>query len=106
MEKLFPAQPDERERFASALPKVLEIRRDLYGGRPLHEQLAIQAAAERAGSFVWRALAAGASDLGNREELLHCARLEEESAEVLERILSDVAARRSAGRRVGGGSAP
>jgi hypothetical protein len=58
---------------------------ELFAGRSLREQFALQAEAERVGAQTWRALAAG-SDAPARDVFEECARLEEASAEVLETL--------------------
>ena len=61
----------------------------LFEGRPLAEQFALQARAERAGAALWRSLAQ-ASEGPARAVFLECAKLEEESAEVLESLKESV----------------
>jgi hypothetical protein len=87
VEGLFPPQPGEREQMAAVLPQIAEAARDLFVGRPLMDQFAIQAAGERRGAAVWRDLAAGEGDPARHDVLLRCARLEEESAELLESVV-------------------
>jgi hypothetical protein len=70
-------------------PGLLEINRDLFVGRPLEEQFAIQARGERLGAATWRSLAQRAEADAERETLLGCALLEEESAEYLESLLPE-----------------
>jgi hypothetical protein len=67
-------------------PDIVEINRDLFAGRPLDQQLAIQAQGERLGAATWRALARSASGPAIAA-FEACALLEEESAVVLETIL-------------------
>ena len=69
-------------------PDLLEINRELFAGRPLQEQFAIQARGERLGAATWLSLAKGARSPAERETLLGCALLEEESAAYLESLLS------------------
>jgi hypothetical protein len=59
----------------------------VFGNASRREQMAIQAAAERLGAGVWRGFAAAETDQGNTSTLERCARLEEESAACLERML-------------------
>jgi hypothetical protein len=56
--------------------------------RPVNEQYAIQAAAERRVAAFWRFLASSGSDGSVRETLRSCAELEELSAEFLEALVS------------------
>jgi hypothetical protein len=68
-------------------PDLQEINRNVFAGRPVEDQMRIQAAGERAGAAAWQAFAAAAGSTPTREAFLTCARLEEESAFVLDRIL-------------------
>jgi hypothetical protein len=70
-----------------AWSRVREVAVAAYAGRPLAEQLAIQAAAERGGADVWRERAADAGPEA-REVLRACAALEEASACFLEGVLA------------------
>lgn len=71
------AHPDLPDRYAA-----------LFAGRPLAEQFAMQAAAERAGASTWRAFAETA-DAAQRAIFESCAKLEEASAEALEALLAE-----------------
>jgi hypothetical protein len=73
-------------------PDLEQINRNLFSGRPLAEQLAIQAQGERLGAATWRAFAAHASEPSQRSVFLGCAELEEQSAAVLETILTGAGA--------------
>ena len=88
VEALFPAHPDEGRLFAAAVPKVAEAYRVVMAERPVREQWAIQAAAERAGAAFWRTVAASVPDGSMRRELEGCAELEELSAIFLEREIA------------------
>ncbi len=74
--------------FFAAHPEAEDAYASLFEGRPLSDQLRIQAAGERLGAATWRALAAGA-DGEARTVLASCAPLEEASAEVLEALVSE-----------------
>lgn len=87
IEETFPPHPDERALVAALLPEVQALAARAFDGRPLPEQLAIQAAAERRGAAAWRGMAAGVTDAASRATLVACARLEEESAAFLEDLL-------------------
>lgn len=76
-----PALDDATKRAAVGAAPVHE-------GRPLHESLAIQAAAERSGAATWRELCGDPSLAPHRSVLETCARLEEESADLVERLLA------------------
>jgi catechol 2,3-dioxygenase-like lactoylglutathione lyase family enzyme len=92
---------EERQRaLLEANPELLELNRSLFADRPLEQQFRIQAAGERAGAGLWRALAQRA-DGHARASYEACARLEEESAELLETLLAAMgppAGKRSAQR--------
>jgi len=60
----------------------------LFAGRPLAEQFAMQAAAERAGAATWRALAEKAAP-EQRAVFEACAGLEEASAAVLDALVAE-----------------
>jgi hypothetical protein len=68
-------------------PELPELNRSLFAGRPLADQLTIQARGERLGAATWRSFARHVTDVTRRETLLACAELEEESAAVLEALL-------------------
>lgn len=68
-----------------------ELNRSLFEGRPLAEQLTIQARGERLGAATWRSFARHESDASRREALEACAELEEASARVLEALLARLA---------------
>ncbi|MGH7353822.1 MAG: hypothetical protein ACRELS_04490, partial [Candidatus Rokuibacteriota bacterium] len=70
-----------------AVPRIGEAYRLAMAHRPVSEQYAIQAAAERRGAACWRALASSLTDAPVRETLLSCGGLEERSAEFLEGLL-------------------
>jgi rubrerythrin len=88
VETRYPPQPDEQRYFGEALPTIAEAYRSALAERPLDEQYAIQAAAERRGAAFWRFLASSVTDASVRETLRSCAELEELSAEFLEALLS------------------
>ena len=88
VEVLFPSQPDEQRYFSDALPKIAEAYRVALAHRPVAEQYAIQAAAERRGAAFWRALVSSLVDARVRETLLACAELEERSADFLEALVN------------------
>jgi len=71
-----------------ANPDLHAVDRDLFAGRPLADQLTIQARGERLGAATWTAFARHAADTHVRGVYLACAALEEASAVVLESILA------------------
>ena len=68
-------------------PDLAELNQGLFEGRPIREQLRIQANGERLGAATWRSFARHSDEPGTRETFLECAELEEASARVLEAIL-------------------
>ncbi len=58
---------------------------ELFEGRPLIDQFSMQSRGERLGAATWRAFAARSDDIV-RDTYLECAKLEEESAVVLEEL--------------------
>ncbi len=75
-------------RFAGAHPDLQSGYDGLFSGRPLADQMRIQAAAERLGAATWRALAE-AAEPGAKDVLASCAPLEEESAAVLDALIAE-----------------
>jgi hypothetical protein len=90
VEAVFPDPAGVQQRLRDAHPDLPAINRDLFAGRPLAEQFAIQAAGERLGAATWRAFAAARPDAAGREAFLACAPLEEASAVFLEKLRDGV----------------
>ena len=88
VEEIFPSQPDEQEQMSGVLREVAKVYRAAFAQRPIIEQYAMQAAAERRGAAVWRTLASSFADASVHETLLACAGLEERSAEFLEALVN------------------
>ncbi len=86
VESRSPAAADVQRELLARHPDLLEINRELFAGRPLEEQFAIQARGERLGAATWRSLASQAETETERQTLLGCAHLEEESAAYLESL--------------------
>ena len=86
IEALHPAAAATQRELLAKHPEIAEINGSLFAGRPLAQQLAIQAQGERLGAATWRALARDEGDAGRRDTLLACAELEEASALVLEAL--------------------
>ncbi len=86
IESLYPDAAAVRRQILAKNPDVEEINRGLFAGRPLSEQLTIQAQGERLGAATWRSLARDAKPAFS-EAFQACALLEEESATALEAIL-------------------
>jgi hypothetical protein len=87
VEALFPGTASIQREILAANPDLLDVNRSIFVGRPLAQQLAIQAQGERLGAATWRALAQRVDAEGGRETLLACALLEEQSASFLESVL-------------------
>jgi len=87
IETLYSDADARKRALLAAHPDLPGITRALFSGRPLVQQLAIQAAGERFGAASWRTLAATETDAHRRDVLAFCALLGEASAEVLEGIL-------------------
>lgn len=88
VEMAFPSQPDEQRHIGDVLPLIAEAYRSALAQRPVLEQYAIQAAAERRGAAFWRTLASSTPDTSVCEILSACAEIEERSAEFLEAIVN------------------
>ncbi len=86
IESLYPDAAVVQSQILAKNPDVEEINRGLFAGRPLSEQLTIQARGERLGAATWRSLARDAKR-AFQEAFQACALLEEESAAALEAIL-------------------
>ncbi len=67
-------------------PDLATINDQIFAGRPLPQQFAIQAAGERLGAATWKAFARAQSDEVVRRAFLDCAPLEEASAAFLESL--------------------
>jgi hypothetical protein len=87
IEALFPDAQRIQQRILADHPDLEDVNHSLFAGRPLREQLAIQAQGERVGAATWRSFAAREPDAARRAAFLACAPLEEASAEALEAIL-------------------
>ena len=87
VEKLFPISAELEKEIARPLPRARDAYYGVFDGVPVLGQLEIQASAERQGATAWRGLARQHPDAAAREELEHCAFLEEASAERLDSLL-------------------
>jgi hypothetical protein len=87
VEALYPDATAGQARIRAALPELPALAEGIFGGRPLAEQLAIQAAGERLGAATWRALAEAPDAEAARATFLACAPLEEASADFLATLL-------------------
>ena len=87
VEALTPDAASLQRQILADNPGLEEVNRSLFGGRPLDEQLAVQASGERLGAATWRSFARSAPSAEVRETFLGCATLEEESAAYLESMI-------------------
>jgi hypothetical protein len=87
IEALFPGAAEMQKTFLAQNPDLEEINRTLFAGRPIRDQLAIQARGERLGAATWGAFGRQAPEAA-RPVFETCATLEEASARVLEAILA------------------
>ncbi len=87
VEGLYPDAAAIQAEIRRANPDLDELNRSIFAGRPLPQQFAIQARAERLGAATWRAFGAQETAPPRRAAFLACADLEEESARVLEGML-------------------
>jgi hypothetical protein len=88
VETMFPNADALQMELLSQAPELTEASGSLFASLALHDQFALQAQGERAGAATWKAYAAKASDSKVQGQFLQCARLEEDSAEFLESILT------------------
>jgi hypothetical protein len=87
VEALFPRAAAIQLEMLNRNPDFAEINRSVFAGRPVAEQLRLQAQGERLGAATWRALARKEESRVAREVFLACAELEQASAVVLEAVL-------------------
>jgi len=85
---LFPLTPARHAKLDALQEEARRIYDSLFVGLALREQIALQAAAERQGADVWRALAAAlALAKAAQDALAELAKTEEENAKRLEQLL-------------------
>jgi len=87
VEALRPDAKLIQQEILAANPDLMDINRDLFAKLSLADQMRTQASGERAGAGTWRAFAEHAKDPSASATFLACAKLEEESALVLDDIL-------------------
>jgi catechol 2,3-dioxygenase-like lactoylglutathione lyase family enzyme len=88
VEALFAGAEAMQREIRARNPELGDINRDLFAGRPVVEQMAIQSSGERIGMATWQLLAAQEKDASRRQTLLSCVPLEEESARALDAVLA------------------
>jgi len=90
VEAMYPGAADIQRTILATNPDLEAVNRNIFAGRSLTEQFAIQAQGERLGAATWRAFAHRPSSAAHEAVFLACADLEEQSARVLEALLSAV----------------
>jgi hypothetical protein len=91
VERVLGADAAAREKIEASAEAARDTYYAVFAGKPLREQLRIQADAERQGANAWRLLAATIGEAAVAAELEACAVLEEQSASHLEALLADPA---------------
>jgi len=91
IERHFPVPAEDRTMIEKNLPEARRRYAEVFQGLSLHQQLTIQANAERQGAQAWRGMASQAND-EKRAELLACAALEEVTADFLDTLLANPSA--------------
>jgi rubrerythrin len=91
VEALEPQAQAIQERILTQMPELPELSETIFAGRPLSDQLTIQASGERAGASTWKVFADSTADENVRDVYLSCAPLELENAAFLESLLDAVA---------------
>ena len=90
VDALYAAIPADLAAIEKALPPALETYYDVFDGRPLRQQLALQAAAERQGSQAWQGLKHDGLSDAHVAELDALTALELESAERVEALVANM----------------
>lgn len=89
IEALHPDAVGVQQRIRDDNPNIAEINRGLFMGRPLREQAAIQAQAERLGAATWQGFAQSVgADTQAAATIASCAELEERNAAVLDDVVA------------------
>ncbi len=84
VDDLYPIDAATREKISEHLPGARDTYYSVFSNLDLHDQLALQANAERQGAAAWRGMVEQQTDPELRSKLEHCALLEEASAAYLE----------------------
>ncbi len=88
VEALYPEAAAVQADLLAKHPDLEQAYRELFSGRPIEDQYAIQADGERLGAATWRAFARDTDRDEVRPVFLDCAELEETSAAVLEALVA------------------
>lgn len=92
VEGIYPATTDaQRRAMDSALAPAKAAYYEVFANLGTHDQLAIQANAERQGAAAWRNMIPDEPDQSIAAVLERCARTEEASADYLDALLSSIA---------------
>jgi hypothetical protein len=89
VEALYADASEVQAALAEANPRLADVLTGSFAWRPIDEQFALQAEAERLGAATWRSFARAADDDRMTEVFNACALLEEASAEVLEHLVAN-----------------
>ncbi len=76
-----------QDRLLTDNPELLDLNRNLFEGRAVEVQFAMQAEGERAGAAAWKAYATAAPDQSAQELLRSCSSLEQANADFLQSLL-------------------
>lgn len=88
IEQCWPTTDSVRDQFDGPLIEAHRLYHGVFDGLSPWEQLDIQANAELQGAAAWRGIAGNLTDAVVIAELERCAKLEEESARELQRIIT------------------
>ena len=83
----FPAQASDGPAIEENLAGARAAYAEVFEGKTLREKFYIQAGAERQGAAAWRLIASQQADEDVKNELEACAKLEEDTASHLEKLL-------------------
>ena len=91
VEALFPIGVDDANKRDAELPGAERLYVSVFEGLSMLDQIRIQANAERQGALAWRGMAAQTTDGSVADALEALAKLELESADLLDALLADSA---------------
>ena len=90
VDALYAAIPEELAAIEKALPAALQTYFNVFEGRPVKQQLALQAVAERQGSQAWQSLKDANLPKAHQAELDALTALELESAQRVEAVVEQL----------------
>ena len=88
IESAFALDDSLRPQLEAPLDEAIAVYYDVFAPLSIRDQLRVQANAERQGAQAWRNIASRHPDPAVIDELNECSRLEEESADSLDDLLS------------------